>query len=83
MSDDTVDLAVALAEAEAMQGALGAIAYGVLKGLQVGGASEEILGSVRLLMQEHFQRLSNEDCNTICDVVHQRLQQEAEKGRWY
>lgn len=83
MSEDRLELAAALAESEVMQGGLGAIAYGVLKGLHAGGASEEILGSVRLLMQEHFQRLSDGDCNTVCEVVFQRLKRDADKDSWY
>ena len=56
-------------ESLTLPGALGAVAYGVLKGLQAGGADEKVVASVRVLMQEHFQQLSDEHCNVICDVV--------------
>jgi hypothetical protein len=71
-------------ESMALPGALGAIAYGVLKGLEAGGADASVVSSMHLLMQEHFQQLSDADCNALCDVVYARLQHEAARGgRWY
>lgn len=70
-------------ESQGMQGALGAVAYTVLKGLQAGGADPKLVSSVRLLMQEHFQNLSDADCNVLCDVLYDRLGKEASKGSWY
>lgn len=72
-----------MAESQTMPGALGAIAYAVLKGLHVSGAKEELIASFRVLMHEHFQRLSDGDANTLCDVVYRRLTEDAKKGRWY
>lgn len=70
-------------ESLGMKGPLGAVAYTVLKGLQVGGADEKLVAGVRVLMQEHFQRLSDNDCNALCDVLYARLQKESERPRWY
>jgi hypothetical protein len=72
-----------ISEANTMQGALGAIAYGVLKGLQAGGADAQLIASFRVLMHEHFQRIPDADVNTLCDVVFRRLSEEAKKGKWY
>ena len=79
----TLEREALMKESAGMQGALGAVAYTVLKGLQAGGADPKLVSSVRLLMQEHFQKLSDEDCNVLCDVLFGRLQEEAKKGRWY
>ena len=79
----SLDLDTVLKESTAMHGAIGALAYTVLKGLQAGGADEKVLASVRVLMQQHFQQLSDHDCNVLCDVIYTRLQEEAKKDRWY
>ncbi len=82
--DPKLTIADALIESKTMGGGLGAIAFGVLKALQVGGAEEKTLASVRVLMQQHFQRLSDEECNILCDVVLARLEGEKGKnGLWY
>ncbi len=78
-----LELQQLLKESLGMPGALGAIAYVVLKGLQAGGAEPKVIASMRVLMQEHFQQMSDNDCNILCDVVYARLKQDAEKGPWY
>lgn len=77
-----LDVQTLLAESEALPGALGAVAYVVLKGLQVGGADPKVVASVRLLMQQHFEKLSDADCNALCDTLYARLQRQAGQ-RWY
>ena len=73
-----------LKESKSMPGPLGAIAYAVLKGLQIGGASSEVLVSLRITLQEHLQRLSDAECALLCDVVYQRLKESADSGKpWY
>lgn len=66
-----------------MAGALGALAYTVLKGLEAGGADAKVIASVRLLLQEHFQQLNDADCNVLCDLAWRRLEEERAKGKWY
>jgi hypothetical protein len=78
-----LELATVMKESLGMHGALGAVAYTVLKGMQAAGADDKILASVRVLLQEHFQRLSDPDCNVLCDVLYARLQSMAESGPWY
>ena len=79
-----LDKEALLNESQAMGGALGAIAFGVLRGIQAGGADERLVASMRVLLHEHLTKLSDEDCNTLCDVVYQRLQEEERKdNRWY
>ena len=79
-----LDLAAVLTESEVMPGALGALAYVILKGLKEGGAEDQVVASVRALMHEHFQRLSDADCNTLCQALMHRLQNDAiADGRWY
>jgi hypothetical protein len=68
----------------AMQGGLGAIAFAVLKGLETGGAAAADVQRTRELLLEHFARLSDEDCNVLCEVVANRLAADREPdGRWY
>jgi hypothetical protein len=71
------------AESQTMQGALGAVAYVVLKGLQAAGAKDELVASFRVIMHEHFQRLTDADANALCDVAWRRFQEESKKQRWY
>ncbi len=78
-----LDLQPLLEESLSMPGALGAVAYVVLKGLEAGGAEAKVVASVKVLMQEHFVRLSDADCNALCDIVFARLTQESENGPWY
>ena len=73
-----------LRESSTMGGALGALAYTALKGLQWEGAPNDALEGIRLLMEEHFTQLSDQQCNTRCDVLYQRLGEEAQnKERRY
>jgi hypothetical protein len=78
-----LDPQAVMKESLSMPGALGAIAYVVLKGLAAGGADDAVVGSVRVLMQEHFEQLSDGDCNVLCDVAYARLRRDAQKGKWY
>ena len=71
-------------ESLTMAGGLGAIGFAVLKGLQMGGAEERVIASVKLLMSEHFARLSDHDCNVLCDTVLARFTKDRRKdGKWY
>ena len=79
----SLDAESLLKESEALPGALGAIAYVVLKGLHAGGADPKVVASVRLLMQQHFEKLSDADCNALCDALYERLRKDAAAGRWY
>ncbi len=85
MTDQTVlDVKKLVEESMSMPGALGAISYAVLKGLLAGGADEKTVAGVRVLMQEHFPKLSDNDCNALCDLVYARLQKQATNGgKWY
>ncbi len=83
-TESSINFDLALSESRSMQGALGAIAYGVLKGLKTGGAEPKVIASVRVLMEEHFLKISDVDCNVICDVVYKRMQEEIDRGgSWY
>lgn len=73
-----------LAEARGMSGALGAAAYCILKGLEQGGAETDIIASIRVLMQDYLQKLTDEDCNALCDFLYRRLAEEHKgAGEWY
>jgi hypothetical protein len=73
-----------LLESRAMGGALGAMAYGILKGMEVGGAEVKALAAVRVLLQDNLQKVSDADCNVICEVVFRRLQEDQARGQpWY
>jgi hypothetical protein len=73
-----------LSESEPMQGALGAIAYVALKALEMGGANTKLVMSTRLVLDEHFQNLNDEQCNALCDMLYARLRHEAEETKaWY
>ena len=79
-----LDLEQMLTESQGMAGPLGALAYSVMKGLDVGGASKEAVAGVRVLMQEYFERLSDDECNALCDFVFARLKAHAaSKKPWY
>lgn len=81
---EPLDLEQLCQESKTMPGALGAICYSVLKGLLIGGADPQVAAGVRVLMQEHFQNISDQDCNTLCELVATRLREEvAESGKWY
>ena len=82
-NDKTLDAKKVMQESLSMPGPLGAVAYAVLKGLSAGGADAQVVSSVRVLMQEHFQQLSDADCNVLCDVVYARLRRDAQRGKWY
>ncbi len=72
------------AEGRGMGGALGAAAYCILKGLEQGGAETDVIASIRVLIQDHFQKLTDEDCNVLCDFLFKRLNDDAQKpGEWY
>jgi len=71
----------------AMPGALGAAAFTVLMGLEAGGAEGEVVEGARILMQEYFEKLSDEDCNVLCDILYARLKEDFENNEtsksWY
>jgi len=79
----TLDRTKLYSESQHMRGPLGAIAYGVLKGLQAAGMEEKVLASVRQVIHDGFSKLSDSDCNAICDVVFKRLQEDSKDGKWY
>lgn len=75
-----------LKEAEEMAGPLGATVFVVRKALEAGGASDGELDDFGHLASKCFSALSDEDCNTLCDVLYRRLQEARSlkpDGRWY
>ncbi|MDB5100509.1 MAG: hypothetical protein JWM80_4930 [Cyanobacteria bacterium RYN_339] len=67
-----------------MHGGLGAIAYAVLKGLEAGGADAEAVAGTRDMLFAHFAKLSDADCNVLCQVVASRLAADRQPdGNWY
>ena len=73
-----------LDESRSLAGGLGALAYVILEGLRQGGASAEAVGNVNDLLFEAFSKLSDVDCNTLCQVAEARLAADKHpEGRWY
>jgi hypothetical protein len=66
------------------RGGLGAIAHAVLAGLEAAGTPAASVNDMRLLMDNMFPLLSDQDCDVLCEVVYNRLLEErGPDGHWY
>jgi hypothetical protein len=72
-----------LSESMEMDGALGAVAFIVLKALSEAGASQAESEAAEKLLFKHFAALSDEQCNVLAEVAHRRLVARPASGRWY
>lgn len=81
-----LDYVSTLKESESLAGPLGATVFVVRKAIEVGGAPDKALKEFDLMVQTCFSELSDEDCNTLCEVLYHRLQEARSMkpdGRWY
>ena len=79
-----LDPAETLEASRQYRGGLGAIAHAVLAGLTAAGTPQQSVDDMKLLMDHMFPLLSDADCNTLCDVVYNRLLEErGPEGHWY
>ena len=76
----------AMEESKKLAGPLGAVVFVVRKAFEATGASPTEIEQFDHMAETHFSSLSDDDCNTLCDVLYQRLLEDrpAESdGRWY
>lgn len=67
-----------------LESALGATVWAVLEGVRRGQASKEEVQLIEDLCNKYFPNLSNSECNSICEVLERRLQEDrAAPGQWY
>jgi hypothetical protein len=83
--DWQMDYEEVLRDSNALDGAMGAIAFAVLEMFRRGGMDEEELNILHEKMKEYFMVATNEECNAICRMVETRLQidKRSENGYWY
>jgi hypothetical protein len=69
---------------KALQGGLGATVWAVLEGVRRGQASEQEVKLIEDLCNKYFPKITNDECNSICQVLERRLKEDQEApGRWY
>ncbi len=75
-----------LERARAFEGPLGAVAFVVLEGLRGAGADRADLEVVFGLVRGAFEKLDDDQCNQLADVLWQRLLEDRDRlgdAPWY
>lgn len=74
-----------LERSQALDGAMGAIAFATLEMFRRGGMPESEIEAIHSQMKHYFMKPSNSECNAIIKMVETRLRNDKEpnKDDWY
>lgn len=78
-----MDFEETLEDSRQFKGALGAVAYVVLRGLRAGGVAEAQVDAVLEAMRAGLKGLSDTDCDTLVHVLERRLDEVRQGGMLY
>lgn len=72
----SLDKAELLADSRQFRGGLGVLSFAVVRALRAAGAPPETVKAVLDAMVERFPALSEADGRAVCEVLHERLDEE-------